>query len=32
MSSPEQIVNVRYMLDDVQAAIGFYTSHSPART
>src|SRR5262249_3929630 len=27
MSSPEQMVNVRYMVDDVQAAIGFYTGH-----
>jgi catechol 2,3-dioxygenase-like lactoylglutathione lyase family enzyme len=27
MNSPEQIVNVRYMVDDVQAAIDFYTSH-----
>ena len=27
MSSPEQMVNVRYMVDDVQVAIGFYTSH-----
>lgn len=27
MSSPEQMVNVRYMVDDVQAAIGFHTSH-----
>lgn len=27
MSSPEQMVNVRYMVDDVQAAIDFYTSH-----
>jgi catechol 2,3-dioxygenase-like lactoylglutathione lyase family enzyme len=27
MSSPEQLVSVRYMVDDVQAAIGFYTSH-----
>ena len=27
MSSSEQMVNVRYMVDDVQAAIGFYTSH-----
>lgn len=26
MSSPEQMVNVRYMVDDVQAAIDFYTS------
>jgi len=27
MSSPEQMVNVRYMVDDVQAAVDFYTSH-----
>jgi catechol 2,3-dioxygenase-like lactoylglutathione lyase family enzyme len=27
MSSPEDMVNVRYMVDDVQAAIDFYTSH-----
>ena len=27
MSSPEQLVNVRYMVDDVQAAIDFYTGH-----
>jgi catechol 2,3-dioxygenase-like lactoylglutathione lyase family enzyme len=27
MSSPEQMVNVRYLVDDVQAAIDFYTSH-----
>jgi catechol 2,3-dioxygenase-like lactoylglutathione lyase family enzyme len=27
MSSPEQMVNVRYIVDDVQAAIDFYTSH-----
>jgi catechol 2,3-dioxygenase-like lactoylglutathione lyase family enzyme len=27
MTSPEEMVNVRYMVDDVQAAIGFYTSH-----
>jgi catechol 2,3-dioxygenase-like lactoylglutathione lyase family enzyme len=27
MSSPEQMVNVRYMVDDVQAAADFYTSH-----
>src|SRR5215471_11062174 len=27
MSSPEQMVNVRYMVDGVQAAIDFYTSH-----
>jgi catechol 2,3-dioxygenase-like lactoylglutathione lyase family enzyme len=27
MSSPEQMVNVRYMVDDVKAAIDFYTSH-----
>jgi catechol 2,3-dioxygenase-like lactoylglutathione lyase family enzyme len=27
MTSPEQMVSVRYMVDDVQAAIDFYTSH-----
>jgi catechol 2,3-dioxygenase-like lactoylglutathione lyase family enzyme len=27
MTTPDQMVNVRYMVDDVQAAIGFYTSH-----
>jgi catechol 2,3-dioxygenase-like lactoylglutathione lyase family enzyme len=27
MSSPQEMVNVRYMVDDVQAAIDFYTSH-----
>jgi len=27
MNSPEQMINVRYMVDDVEAAIGFYTSH-----
>ena len=27
MSNPEQMVNVRYMVDDVQAAIDFYTGH-----
>ena len=27
MSSPEDMVNVRYMVDDVQAAIDFYTRH-----
>jgi catechol 2,3-dioxygenase-like lactoylglutathione lyase family enzyme len=27
MSRPEQMVNVRYMVDDVQAAIGCYTGH-----
>jgi catechol 2,3-dioxygenase-like lactoylglutathione lyase family enzyme len=27
MTSPEQMVNVRYMVDDVQAAVDFYTSH-----
>jgi catechol 2,3-dioxygenase-like lactoylglutathione lyase family enzyme len=27
MSSPEQMVNVRYLVDDVQAAIDFCTSH-----
>jgi len=27
MTSPEEMVNVRYMVDDVQAAIDFYTSH-----
>jgi catechol 2,3-dioxygenase-like lactoylglutathione lyase family enzyme len=27
MSNPEQMVNVRYMVNDVQAAIDFYTAH-----
>jgi catechol 2,3-dioxygenase-like lactoylglutathione lyase family enzyme len=27
MSIPEQMVSVRYMVDDVQAAIDFYTGH-----
>ena len=27
MNSPEQMVNVRYMVDDVEAAVGFYTGH-----
>jgi len=27
MSSQEEMVSVRYMVDDVQAAIDFYTSH-----
>ena len=27
MSTPEQMVNVRYMVDDVQAAIDFYTGY-----
>jgi catechol 2,3-dioxygenase-like lactoylglutathione lyase family enzyme len=27
MNSPEQIVSVRYMVDDVEAAVGFYTGH-----
>ena len=27
MSSPEDMVSVRYMVDDVQAAIDFYTGH-----
>src|SRR5262247_4835842 len=27
MTSPEDMVSVRYMVDDVQAAIDFYTSH-----
>lgn len=27
MTSPDQMVNVRYMVDDVQAAVDFYTSH-----
>jgi catechol 2,3-dioxygenase-like lactoylglutathione lyase family enzyme len=27
MNSPEQMVSVRYMVDDVQVAVGFYTSH-----
>jgi catechol 2,3-dioxygenase-like lactoylglutathione lyase family enzyme len=27
MTTPEDTVNVRYMVDDVQAAIDFYTEH-----
>ncbi|HSR85607.1 MAG TPA: VOC family protein [Streptosporangiaceae bacterium] len=27
MSTPEDMVSVRYMVDDVQAAIDFYTGH-----
>jgi len=27
MTSPEQMVNVRYMVDDVKAAVDFYTGH-----
>ena len=27
MTSPDEMVNVRYMVDDVQAAIDFYTGH-----
>lgn len=27
MSNPDQTVSVRYMVDDVQAAIDFYSSH-----
>lgn len=27
MTDPNQIVNVRYMVDDVQASIEFYTEH-----
>jgi catechol 2,3-dioxygenase-like lactoylglutathione lyase family enzyme len=27
MTSPEEMVNVRYMVDDVQEAIDFYTGH-----
>jgi catechol 2,3-dioxygenase-like lactoylglutathione lyase family enzyme len=27
MSSREELVSVRYMVDDVQAAVDFYTSH-----
>jgi predicted enzyme related to lactoylglutathione lyase len=27
MNSPEQMVNVRYMVDDVQAAADFYTGY-----
>jgi catechol 2,3-dioxygenase-like lactoylglutathione lyase family enzyme len=27
MTSPQDMVNVRYMVDDVQAAINFYTTH-----
>jgi catechol 2,3-dioxygenase-like lactoylglutathione lyase family enzyme len=27
MTSPEEMANVRYLVDDVQAAIDFYTGH-----
>jgi catechol 2,3-dioxygenase-like lactoylglutathione lyase family enzyme len=27
MTSPHETVNVRYMVDDVQAAVDFYTDH-----
>jgi catechol 2,3-dioxygenase-like lactoylglutathione lyase family enzyme len=27
MTTPDEMVNVRYMVDDVQAAIDFYTKH-----
>ncbi|MFE6132561.1 VOC family protein [Streptomyces sp. NPDC056437] len=27
MTTPEQFANVRYLVDDVQAAIAFYTTH-----
>ena len=27
MTSPQEMVNVRYMVDDVQAAVDFYTGH-----
>ena len=27
MTSPHDMVNVRYMVDDVQAAVDFYTGH-----
>jgi len=27
MTSPHEMVNVRYMVDDVQAAVDFYTGH-----
>lgn len=27
MNNPEEMVNVRYMVDDVQAAVDFYTRH-----
>jgi catechol 2,3-dioxygenase-like lactoylglutathione lyase family enzyme len=27
MSTPEDVVSVRYMVDDVEAALDFYTSH-----
>jgi catechol 2,3-dioxygenase-like lactoylglutathione lyase family enzyme len=27
MNSPEHMVNVRYMVDDVEVAVGFYTAH-----
>lgn len=27
MTEPDQMVNVRYMVDDVQASVDFYTTH-----
>jgi catechol 2,3-dioxygenase-like lactoylglutathione lyase family enzyme len=27
VTSPHEMVNVRYMVDDVQAAVDFYTGH-----
>ncbi len=27
MNSPEQMVSIRYMVDDVKSAVDFYTSH-----
>lgn len=27
MTSPDQMVNVRYLVDNVQTAVDFYTSH-----
>ena len=27
MTAPEQLANVRYLVDDVQAAVEFYTNH-----
>jgi hypothetical protein len=30
MTSAHEMVNVRYMVDDVQAAVGFYTGQDPS--
>ena len=27
MTDPDELVNVRYLVDDVEAAIAFYTEH-----